>query len=122
VARHVIATYNDNTGTHTWDNLTATNGLVDWTNINTAKQVFNALTDPYTGEPLDVTPKHLVAAMGLEQTALRILSATEIRVTTPGYATTGNPTQTVRDNPYRNYLQLVTSRLLGARMAAASRR
>jgi hypothetical protein len=115
-----IASYNDNTGTHTWDNLAATNGLVDWTQINTAKQVFNSLTDPYTAEPLNVTPKHLVAAMGLEQTALRILSASEIRVTTPGYATSGNPTQTVRDNPYRNYLQLVSSRLLGARMAAAS--
>lgn len=115
-----IASYNDNTGTHTWDNLAATNGLVDWTQVNTANQVFNALTDPYTGEPLNVTPRHIVAAMGLQQTALRILSATELRVTSPGYATSGNPTQTVRDNPYKNYLQLLTSRLLGARMAAAS--
>ena len=115
-----ISSFNDNTGTHTWDNLAATNGLVDWTNINTANQVFNALTDPYTGLPLNVTPRHIVAAMGLQQTALRILSATELRVTTPGYATSGNPTQTVRDNPYRNYLQLLTSRLLGSRMSTAS--
>lgn len=115
----VIASYGDNTGTHSWDNLAATNGMVDWTQINVAKQVFNGLTDPYTGEPLNVMPRHLVAAPGLEQTALRILSATEIRVTTPGYATSGNPTQTVRTNPYQNYLQLVSSRWLGARMAAA---
>lgn len=114
-----IATYNDNTGTHTFDNLAATNGLVDWSQINVANQVFNALTDPYTGEPLSVMPRHIVAGLGLQQTALRILSATEIRVTTPGYATSGNPTQTVRDNPYRNYLTLVTSRLLAARQAAA---
>lgn len=112
-----IPSYGDNSGTHSWDNLTASNALVDWTDIDNANQTFNALTDPYTGEPLNVMPKHIVATMGLQQSALRILSATEIRVTTPGYATSGNPTQTVRDNPYRNYLQLVTSRLLAARLA-----
>lgn len=112
-----IASYGDNSGTHSWDNLQATNALVDWTDIDNAKQTFNALVDPYTGEPLNVTPRHLVATMGLEQTALRILSATEIRVATPGYATSANPTQTIRDNPYRNTLQLVSSRLLAARQA-----
>jgi hypothetical protein len=112
-----IASYGDNSGTHSWDNLTASNALVDWTDIDNANQTFNALVDPYTGEPLNVMPKHLVATYGLQQTALRILSATELRVTTPGYATSGNPTQTVRDNPFRNFLQLVTSRLLAARLA-----
>src|SRR5262249_42568993 len=36
----IISSYNDNTGTHSWDNLAGTNGLVDWTNMNTAEQVF----------------------------------------------------------------------------------
>lgn len=111
-----IASYGDNSGTHSWDNLAGSNALLDWTTLDVAKQVFNGLVDPYTAEPLNVTPRHLVATMGLEQTALRILSATEIRVTTPGYATTGNPTQTVRTNPFANYLQLVSSRLLAARL------
>lgn len=109
-----IASYGDNSGTHSWDNLSATTTLTDWGSIDTVKQVFNALTDPYTGEPLNITPRHLVAAMGLEQTALRILSATEIRV---GDITTGTGTQTIRSNPYLNYLKLVTSRRVAPRLA-----
>jgi hypothetical protein len=112
-----IASFGDNSGVHTFDNLAASNALVDWSDLDVAKQVFNGLTDPYTGEPLNVSPRHLVAAMGLEQTALRILSATEIRVATPGYATSANPTQTIRSNPYANMLTLLNSRLLGARLA-----
>lgn len=113
----VIETYNDNTGNHTWDNRAASNALVDWTDLDTAEQVFNGITDPYTGEPVMIEPKHLVVTKQLEQTAMRILNATEIRVATPGYATTGNPTETIVGNPYRNKYQLVTSRLLAARLA-----
>lgn len=112
-----IATYNDNTGSHTWDNLAASNGLVDWNDINDAEQVFNSLTNPFTGTPIMIEPKHIVVTKQLEQTARRIVSATEIRVATPGYATTGNPTQTNMSNPYLNKYQVVTSRLLAARMA-----
>lgn len=113
----VIASYGDNSGSHTWDNLAASNAIVDWTNINTAEQVFNGLTDPYTGAPILVDPKHLVVTKQNEQTARRIISATEIRVATPGYATSGNPTLTNMANPYGNKYQLVTSRLLAQRTA-----
>lgn len=113
----VIASYDDNTGTHTWDNKAASNGLVDWTSLNTAEQVFNGLTNPYTGTPIMIQPKHLVVYKGLEQTARRIVSATEIRVTTPGYATTGNPTQTNQTNPYNNKYTVVTSQLLAPQLA-----
>ena len=113
----VIASYGDNSGSHTWDNLAATNGLVDWNNLNTAEQVFNGLTNPYTGTPIMIEPKHLIVYKGLEQTARRILSATEIRVTSPGYATTGNPTQTNMANPYNNKYTVVTSQLLAPQLA-----
>lgn len=112
-----IATYGDNSGTHTWDNLAAQNGLVDWTNINSAEVVFNAITDPYTGAPTLWEPKHLIVTKQLEQTARRVISATEIRVASPGYATTGNPTQTIAANPFHNKYELVTSRLLAQRLA-----
>lgn len=116
---NTIATYGDNTGLHTWDNLNAGAGtaLVDWTDIDAAEQTFNAITDPNTGEPTTWEPKHLVVTKQNEQTARRIISATEIRVATPGYATTGNPTQTIVGNPYANKFTLVTSRLLGARLS-----
>lgn len=112
----VIASYGDNSGTHTWDNLAASNALVDWTDLDNAEQVFNAMTDPYTGEPIQIEPRHLVVTKQLEQTARRVINATEIRVATPGYATSGNPTQTVMDNPYRNKYEVLSSRLLAARL------
>lgn len=113
----VIRTYDDNTGAHTWDNLVAANALVDWTDVDTALQVANALTDPNTGEPIMMDFVHIIAPLGLERTISRIMSATEIRVSTPGYATTGNPTQTVLGNPYLNRFQFVSSRLLASRLA-----
>lgn len=113
----VIASYGDNSGSHTWDNLAASNGLVDWTDIDAAEQVFNAITDPYTGEPVMIEPRYLTVTKQREQVARRILSATEIRVATPGYATSSNPTLTNMANPYQNKYELLTSRLLAARMA-----
>lgn len=113
----VIASYGDNSGTHTWDNLAATNGLVDWTDVDGAEQVFNGMLNPYTGEPILVGAKHLTVTKENEQTARRIISATEIRVATPGYATTGNPTLTNAGNPYNNKYTVVTSRYLAFRMA-----
>lgn len=112
-----IATYGDNSGSHTWDNYAASNGLVDWTDLNEAEQVFNALVNPFTGLPIAVDAKHLIVTKQNEQTARRIVNATEIRVATPGYATSSNPTQTVVKNPYENKYEVVTSRYLAYRMA-----
>lgn len=112
-----IATYGDNSGTHTWDNLAASNALTDWTDLNDAEQVFNGLVDPFTGEPIVVEPRHLIVTKQLEKTALRILNATEIRVATPGYAVSGSPTQTLVANPYAGKFEVVSSRLLASRLA-----
>lgn len=112
----VIATYGDNSGTHTWDNLTASNALVDWTDLDNSEQTHNAIVNPYTGEPIDIELTDFIVTKQLEQTARRIVSATEIRVITPGYATTGNPTQTNQANPYNNKYKVVTSKLLAQRL------
>jgi hypothetical protein len=112
-----IATYGDNSGTHTWDNLAASNALVDWNDLNDAEQVFNGLVDPFTGYPIVVEPKQLIVTKQLEKTALRILNSTEIRVATPGFATTGNPTQTSVANPYAGKFQVLSSRRLASRLA-----
>lgn len=113
----VIASYGDNSGSHTWDNLQASNGLSDWTNVNTAVQLLNQMTDPYTAQPAVFEAKHLVVTKQNEQTARRIIRAGEIRVTVPGYATSANPSQTVAPNPYSNAFTLVTSRQLAFRLA-----
>lgn len=112
-----IATYNDNTGTHSWDNLAASNGLVDWTDLDAAEQLLNSMTHPKTSEPVVLKGTYLVCTKQNEQTAKRIRNATEINVVTPGFATSGNPTETKVGNPYLNAFEIVTSRLLAARMA-----
>jgi hypothetical protein len=111
-----IATYGDNAGSHTWDNLAATNALVDWTDIDAAEQLFSGILDPETGEPILINPSHLICTRQLLYTARRIINATEITVTTPGYATSGNPTETKTGNPIGNYA-IVSTNQLAARMA-----
>lgn len=99
-----------------WVNVTATNALVDWTDIDNAEQTMANLVDPYTGESILVMPRHLVVTRQLLYTARRVVNATEIRVNTPGFATSGNPTETITTNPVQGY-QIVTSVLLAARLA-----
>lgn len=111
-----IATYDDNTGAHTWDNLVAGNSLLSWVSLDAAEQAFNEMLDPYTGEPILIEPTHIVCTKQLEQVARRILNATEVSVATPGYATTANPTKTTMANPYASKYQLATSRYLATRM------
>jgi hypothetical protein len=103
--------------TSPWDNVTASNALVDWTDIDNAEQTLNNIIDPHTGEPVVIGATDLVVTKQLEATAFRIINATEIEVTTPGYATSGNPTGTLVANPYRGRYTLRTSRLLAARLA-----
>jgi len=111
-----IATYGDNSGNHDWDNLAASNGLLDWTDIDAAAQLLNGMTDPFTGEPIVFKARHLVCAQQLEEVAKRIVNATLIRVATPGYATTGNPTETEVVNPFRNSFEVVTSPYVASRL------
>lgn len=93
-----------------WINVKGSNALVDWTDIDAAEQLFDAMVDPYTGEPILVTPKHLIVTRQLLYTARRIVSATEIRTATDTGATT-----TIAGNPVTPY-EIVTSQLLASRM------
>jgi hypothetical protein len=112
-----IATYGDNSGTHSWDNLAAVNALVDWTNINVLDQVLNEIVDPFTGAPVMLDATTLIVPKSLEKTAGRILSSTQLQVVTPGYATSGNPNITTLTNPYGGAFRVVSSRLLAQRLA-----
>lgn len=116
--RGAIATYGDNSGAHDWDNLEASNALVDWTDVDNIEQLLYSILDPNTGEPIVIggsTPK-LVCTRQLSQTAMRIKSATEVVHVTPGYATSGNPIETRSPNPVANTFEVVTSRLLASRL------
>jgi hypothetical protein len=115
-----IATYGDNSGTHSWDNLQASNALVDWNNLNAAEQLINGLVDPFTGEPITFNYTDIVVSKALEPVAYRAINAENLNVVTPGYATSGNPTSTTYANPWRGKYRVVTSRLLSSRMALST--
>lgn len=87
----VIATYGDNSGTHDWDNLIASNALSDWTDVENALNAYDAVTDPNTGEPIVVMPNQLVVPTALSFTAQRIVGATELRTLTNSVTTTIGP-------------------------------
>lgn len=112
-----IATYGNNSGNHDWDNLSASTGLVDWTDIESCTLLLNAMTDPVTAEPIVFQAKHLVCAQQNELTALRIRNATEIVVVTPGFATSGNPTETKVGNPFGGRFEVLSSPYVASRLA-----
>lgn len=64
------------------DNTKTSNALVDWTNVDAMDQLFNAQTDPDTGEPIVITANTMVVPMALKTTAKRILNASMTGVTT----------------------------------------
>lgn len=114
----IIDAYGDNSGNHTWDNLQASNALVDWTDVENAWNLFKLMLDPFTGEPMLIRPTHLFVPTTLEWTARRIVNATSIRVATPGFATSANPTQTEVSNPVASLgLQIVSTPYMDFRMA-----
>jgi len=56
------------------------NSLVDWTDIENAELLFDAMTDPNTGEPLGWQGRMtLIVPSALKMTAYRISHATDIR-------------------------------------------
>jgi len=84
------ATYGD---THTdgdFDNL-GTAALADWTDIEAALLLFDAINDPNTGEPVMIGSRQLIVPTALLFTAQRIVSAIETREVTNTNTTTISP-------------------------------
>ena len=86
-----IATYGNDSGTHNWDNLAASNALQDWTDVENALLLFDGITDPNTAEPVLINPNTLIIPTALSFTAQRIVGATEIREVTNSNTTSLSP-------------------------------
>lgn len=114
--KSIVATYGDNSGDHDWDNLQASNTLVDWTDIELAELLFDAMVDPNTGTPIMVNPNTIVVPSALKHTAKRILNATEIRFNDAA----SNSTQTISANPVAGAYNIVTSQLVKTVTSSAS--
>jgi hypothetical protein len=94
--------------------------LTDWTDIETALQLFADILDPNTSEPLaaNMRPKHLVVMPAKLMTAQRILSATETRSDENAAAGTRSEV-TVGGNPIAGLgLKIVSSIRLYRRVLA----
>lgn len=96
------ATYQTSTP---WINVKTSNGLSDYTNIEEAWKLFVGMTDPYTGEPIEIMPKELIVTTENVVTANRLLRASQVRV---GDITTGDGIQTHSDNPIQGILPGLT--------------
>jgi hypothetical protein len=92
-----------------WVNTLGSFSLTDWTSMNTLEQLFVNMVDPVTGYPIMVEPKQVLVMPALRYTAKNILNATEVRQTAPGYATSGEPKQTVSANPLDQNYQILSS-------------
>ena len=119
---NTIATYANNSGTHDWDNLEASNALVDHTDIDALEQLFAAMRDPDTNEPITVLADTLIVAPGLIGTAWRVLNSMMVSLQAGGFATTGNLYRTDSLSPigkteFSAPYKLVSSRLLADRLA-----
>jgi hypothetical protein len=111
-----IATYQASTP---FVNIKSSNGLTDWTNVEAAELLFDALTDPNTGEVINIVPDTLIVPTALKHTARRITRATEVQYNAGGYAASGNVQRTVSANPLDSY-NILTSRLVKARTSSAT--
>lgn len=108
------ATYGDTP----FDNLAASNALVNYQNIEAAELLFDGLTDPNTGEPIVVTPDTLLCPSALKRTAQSILQATGYVITPGGFATSGTPVQMQTTQPVA--FSIVSSPRVKARTSSAS--
>jgi hypothetical protein len=103
------ATYGNNSGTHDFDNLAASNALQDWTDLDAVYQLMNKMTDPNTGEPIMVTPNTILVPQALEAKAKMVVGAIQIRLTDPSNTDTYPGTETIASNPVGQGLQIATS-------------
>lgn len=119
-SRGAVATYGDNSGNHDWDNLQASNALANWVNVDNLDALLYSILDPNTGLPIVITGKlKLVVPRGLIRVAEQIQKATTLEITSPGFASSGNPSKMVTANNVPSY-EILTSRFIAYRQATTT--
>jgi hypothetical protein len=97
-----------------WINIKTSNALVDWTDVEAAELLLSDMVDPYTGEPIMMRPTHLIVTPQLLHTARQVLGATNVKLHSGGYATSGDLRERDAPNTLDSYT-ILSSRLLKAR-------
>ena len=106
-------TYYASGGGGPWVNALAGNELADWTDVDAAEQLFAAILDPNTDDPILFEPDTVLVTPALRRTAARVLNATEVQFTPSDAATA-----TVSPNPLSR-LRFYDSRLVYRRIVAS---
>lgn len=113
------ATYAD---THTqgdFDNLQASNALVNETDVETALLLFDDMTDPNTGEPISLSGQiQLIVPTALDWTAAKIITATEVRDTAGSATRLSAPA--IQNSGRRRTFSHVTSQYVKNRTGSAT--
>ena len=110
------ATYGDSHTNGDFDNLAASNALVDWTDIENAELLFDAILDPNTGEPVMITPNTIIVPTALKHTANRIVNATEIQFGDGASSTT----RTIGRSPTGSQYRVLSNAYVKARTSSAT--
>lgn len=107
-------TYNTYATSGGWINKKSATPLVDYTSIEQAYILAAAVLDPDSNNPIDIEFKQLVVMPAKLFTARRIIGATEISSTYPGYQATVTPpgnVQMVGSNPLPDSLDIIYSKI-----------
>lgn len=96
-----------------WINLATSATLVDWTDIDADNQLWANMTDPHTGEPINVGARTLLVCPQLEMTARSILTATAWQVGD----TTGTAPVRIGPNLVQGYSLVASPQLLARALA-----
>ncbi len=120
----VIATYGDSSGTHNWDNLAASNALVDYTDVDAIELLLASIVDPHTGEPITNSGDTLWCGLSLRRTAKSVIQRTQVQFG-PGGSTSATAVVSFGANPlndgsYDSKFKILSSALFEARLTAAS--
>lgn len=63
-----------------WVNIKTSNTLTDWTDIDNDNQLWANMTDPYTGEPIQINARTIIVCPETEMVARSILTATLLQL------------------------------------------
>ena len=103
---------------HGWVNQ-LTDVLSDYTDIEAAELLFDAMTDKITAEPLLRTANTLIVPTALKHTAFKLLNATELRHT-PDPATNTADNVQLSASPIAGLYQMLTGQMIKARTSSAT--
>lgn len=98
-----------------YNNVVTGNALVDWTDVEGAELQMSRIRDPYTNEPMEITPDVVIVTKQLEYTARYVIQATTAHIATGGYPTNATATRYELPNFLPKY-RVLTSQLLETRM------